>query len=119
MNAIDLIYTVLPIYTHKITCTHIHTLQIYISECFGTYQIGFTVIALGLSSAVVSIAYGRVIKIIPRFTIVLLGAAVNVTLLVFLFIWERVPSYGVIFIFAIGWGAADAVWHNVLCSKLS
>jgi len=81
--------------------------------------VGFTVIALGLSSAVVSIAYGRVIKIIPRFTIVLLGAAVNVTFLVFLFIWERLPSYGVIFTFAIGWGAANGVWHNVMSSKLS
>jgi len=93
--------------------------EIYISECFGTYQVGFTIIALGLSSAVVSIAYGRVIKIIPRFAFVLLGAAVNVILLVLLFVWERVPSYGVIFAFAIGWGAADAVWNNVLCSKLS
>ena len=79
---------------------------------------GFTLIALGLSSATVSIAYGKVVKSIPRFIIVLLGAAINVILLVFLFVWERVPSYEVIFAFAIGWGVADAVWHNVSCSRL-
>ena len=50
---------------------------------------GFTLIALGLSSATVSIAYGKVVKSIPRFIIVLLGAAINVILLVFLFVWER------------------------------
>lgn len=79
---------------------------------------GFTLIALGLSSATVSITYGKVVKCIPRFIIVLLGAAINVILLVFLFVWERVPSYEVIFAFAVGWGAADAVCHNVSCSRL-
>ena len=107
-----------PTSPHLLPHTHMYP-QIYISECFGTYQVGFTLIALGLSSGVVSIAYGRVIKFIPRFTIVLLGASINVTLLLFLFVWERVPSYAVIFTFAIGWGAADAVWHNVMCSKWS
>jgi len=80
--------------------------------------VGFTLIALGLSSATVSIMYGKVVKCIPRFLVVLLGAAINVILLVFLFVWERVPSYEVIFAFAVGWGAADAVCHNVSCSRL-
>ena len=63
----------------------------------GVHSVNFTLIALGLSSATVSIAYGEVVKCIPRFVVVLLGAAIGVILLVFLFVWDRVPSYEVIF----------------------
>lgn len=84
----------------------------------GVHSVNFTLIALGLSSATVSIAYGKVVKCFPQFVVVLLGAAIDVILLVFLFVWDRVPSYEVIFAFAIGWGVADAVWHNVSCSRL-
>ncbi len=87
--------------------------QVYIAECFGTYQIGFTLICLGVTSAVMSYVYGKLVKFVPRYSIVLFASFLNVALIVTLLLWSREPSYPLIFTFAVGWGAADAVWHAI------
>ena len=105
-------------YTHTHIHKHTHThAQVYISNCFGTYQVGFTLMVLGATSAIMSMVYGETMKYISPFVIVLFGATLNVSLILFLLIWERVPSYIVIFAFVIGWGVADAVWNTVNTSK--
>ena len=89
----------------------------YISESLGTYQVGFTLLSLGVSSGIMSMVYGRIVKYVPRFAIVLFGTSLNLTFIITLLIWQRVPSYAVIFAFAVGWGVADAVWNTMNASK--
>ena len=89
----------------------------YISECFGTYLIGFTLICLGVTSGVMSYVYVRLLKFIPRFTVVLFGTCLNICFIIVLLVWEREPNYTVIVVFAVCWGAADAVWHTMTSCK--
>ena len=93
-------------------------MQIYISDSFGIYLVGFAIILFGISSAVVSIAYSKLVKHIPIFAFALFGAFLSIGVILFLLIWERVPSYAVIFSFAVVWGVTDAVWNTVSLSKL-
>ena len=90
-------------------CTHT---QVYITDCFGTYQVGFTLMVLGASSAIMCAVCGRLSKYIPQFVMVFFGATLMFILLSFLLIWDRVPSYSAIFTFAIGWGIADGIWST-------
>ena len=92
--------------------------QVYISQCFGTYQVGFTLIVLGVCSAIMSIICSRLLKYFPRFAIILFGVALSGSMLLFMLFWERVPSYAVVFTIAIGWGTADAVWNTMPTSRL-
>lgn len=93
------------------------SLQAFIAKCFGTYQVGFTLIALGLSSGFTSALYGKLAKFIPRLFIFLFGGLLNIGLLVFLVLWVPVPSYVFIFLFAVLWGAADGVWNTMTTSE--
>ena len=102
---------------HVYTYAHIHT-QYYISQCFGTYQVGFTLITLGLSSSIMSIVYSRCLKCLPRFLIILFGVILSSSMLLFMLFWERGPSYYAIFAIALGWGAADALWNTMPASTL-
>ena len=95
-----------------------HYSQYYISQCFGTYQVGFTLIVLGLSSSIMSVIYSRLLKYFPRFLIVMFGVCLSSALLLFMLLWERVPSYAAIFAVSAGWGAADAVWTTMPASRL-
>ena len=80
-------------------------------------MVGFVLILLGMSSAATSMAYSRVMKCIPRLAIALFAASLNIGVIIFLLIWERAPSYAVIFSFAVVWGMADAIWNTVPTSK--
>ena len=102
---------------HSCIPTYAYT-QVYISQCFGTYQVGFTLIVLGVCSAIMSIVYSRLLKYLPRFLIIFFGVALSGSMLLFMLFWERMPSYTVIFIIAVGWGAADAVWTTMPTSRL-
>ena len=64
-----------------------------------------------------SMVYSKLIKFVPRFVLVLLAAAVITALITFLLIWERVPSYGLIFSFPVFWGFGDSISNTVAASK--
>ena len=106
-------------YVYATRCAH--TLykhkQLFISDCFGVYLVGFTLILFGFCSAATSMAYSKVVKYMPLLAITLFAASLNIGVIIFLLVWERVPSYGVIFSFAIVWGMADAIWNTVPPSK--
>lgn len=91
--------------------------QAFIAKCFGTYQVGFTLISLGVTSSITSVVYGKIVKYVPRTLIFLIGGVINITLLTFLLVWTPVPSYLMIFTFAIMWGAADGVWNTMTASE--
>ena len=56
-------------------------------------------------------------KFIPQYFIVYKSVTLNVGLLVFLLIWERQPSYYLVFIvlFVLGWN--EGIWNSVPPSK--
>ena len=91
--------------------------QAFIAQCFGTYQVGFTLIALGLSSAFMSVIYGKLAKYIPRLFIFLFGSMLDIGLLAFILAWTPVPSYVFIFLFAVLWGAGGGVWNTMTASE--
>ena len=82
-----------------------------------TYQVGFTLIVVGVCSAVMSIVYSHLLKFVPRLVIVLFGMALTTTMLLFMLFWERRPSYYAIFFIAAGWGVADAMWTTIPASR--
>jgi hypothetical protein len=94
-------------------------LQAIVADCFGTFQVGFTLISLGIASGIMSVVYGQAVKYIPIVCIYYFGGVINIALLIFLLIWDQVPSYPAIFSFAVLWGAADGVWNTMTTSEWS
>ena len=92
-------------------------MQYFISDCFGVHLVGFVIIVLGVTGAVVGMLYGKAIKVVPRFILVLLASVFSSGLVVFLLVWERVPSYAFIFSFAILWGGSESIWNTYAASK--
>ncbi len=64
-----------------------------------------------------SIAYGKLVKWIPRYSLFLFGGSINIGLLIFLTIWRLSPSYLVVFLFVALWALADSVWHTMSSSE--
>ena len=73
---------------------------------------------LGLSNALTSGVVGKIVKYVPRLVIVLIATSINVGLIMFLLLWERIPSYLMAFLFAIGWGFTGGVWNTLSSSML-
>ena len=65
-----------------------------------------------------SVVYGKIVKYVPRVFVFLFAGALNLMLSIFLLFWTPVPSYLVIFMFAVLWGAADGVWNTMTASEL-
>ena len=94
------------------------SLQAIISRCFGTYQVGFTLIVFGVTSAVSSVVCGKIVKFIPILCIFFFGGVINIALLLFLLLWTPPsPSYPAIFLFGFLWGAADGMWNTMTASQ--
>eukprot|EP00731_Ephydatia_muelleri_P023291 Em0015g874a len=92
--------------------------EIYVSECVGVSRVGFMIIAFGLTSAVMSVLLGKILKYAPRFVFVNVAGLMNILLMIFLLKWDRTPSYVLIFLFPVVWGAADGIWSTVSASFL-
>ena len=78
---------------------------------------GFTIVVLGTTSAIMSVVYGKIAKYIPIVCLFFFGGITNVAVLLFLLLWSPVPSYLVIFLFAVFWGFADGVWNTMTASE--
>ena len=91
----------------------------YISECFGTYQVGFTLVAMGISNSLMSFVCSKLIKCIPRYMLVLIGGTVHLGMFTFLSLWERQPSYYAVYGIAILWGIGNAVWNMMTTCELA
>ncbi len=89
----------------------------FIADCFGTYQVGFTLIVYGISTATMSVVSGRIVRYIPRLSMFVIGATINIALIVLLLIWNVTPSYIIIFVFAVLWGASDGIWNTMVTSE--
>ena len=76
------------------------------------------IIAFGLTSAVMSVLLCKILKYAPRFVFVNAAGLMNTLLMIFLLKWDRTPSYVLIFLFPVVWGAADGIWSTVSASTL-
>lgn len=88
-----------------------------IAKCFGTYLVGFTIMIFGVVGSLSSIVYGKLVKWVPRYMLFMFGGSINITLLIFLALWDLSPSYVFMFVFISMWAVADAVWNTMTASK--
>ena len=72
---------------------------------------GFAGMVFGLASATSAISGGLVVKWIPEHFLMYLGYINNISLVLFLLFWERMPNYIVVFLFPIVWALSDGVWN--------
>jgi len=71
----------------------------------------------GVSSTIGSFVTGKLLSYIPRYVIMVLNLLLILSLLIFLLLWDREPSYVVVFLVPILWGICDAVWNTITTSK--
>ena len=88
-------------------------LQHYITECVGVGFVGISQIILGIGSGVTSVTVGKMINIVPRSFVVVFGALEDAGFLLFLLLWERVPSLPTIFVVVLLWGIGDGIWNTI------
>ncbi|XP_065916825.1 protein unc-93 homolog A-like isoform X2 [Dysidea avara] len=89
---------------------------VYITECVGVKWVGFSLMTYGVSSTIGSYSTGKLLSYIPRYVIIVLNLLLMLGLLVFLLLWDREPSYVVVFLVPILWGICDAVWNTTTTS---
>ena len=99
------------------SCIIIFNMQHFISDCFGVHLVGFVIIVVGVTGAVVGMLYGKATKVVPRIVLVLLASVFSSGLVVFFLVWERVPSYAFIFCFAVLWGGSESIWNTYAASR--
>jgi len=78
-------------------------------------QIGYVMVCLGVTTAVSSMLWGYLVKIIGRLPIFLIGAVIHFSLiLTMLFFWNPDPRQAPeLYFVVIGlWGVAHAVWDT-------
>ncbi len=92
-------------------------IQVYVSDCIGIYWIGFCQCCFGIGSAVSAFLNGFLVRYVPQYILVYIGALINVATIIFLFIWERQPSYYIVFIVLLLWGYSEGLWNSVPPSK--
>ena len=93
--------------------------------------IGYALAAFGLVSALSCVVTGRIVKYIPRFVVMLIGASINTVLLTALFVlgkpgasssyseaFESPFIFVIVFVFCAAWGISDAIWNTLFGSTL-
>ena len=78
---------------------------------------GLALMTLGACSGLMSFVCSKLIKYIPRFVIILTGGAIHLAIFLLLALWEREPSYYVVYIGAALWGCGNAIWNTIGTSK--
>ena len=73
----------------------------------------------GVSSTISSYLTGRIVSYVPRYVVMVMNFVLMLGLFVFLLMWDREPSYMVVFVVPVLWGVCDAVWNIITTSKCS
>ena len=80
---------------------------------YGVHILGRVFIVYGVCDALAFVGFGFVIKRTGRLSIFVLGAGINVSVLVTLWAWSpQGEDVYIIFILASLWGVADAIWQT-------
>ncbi|XP_041987575.1 UNC93-like protein [Aricia agestis] len=87
--------------------------QAYVSCALGIRSIGYVMICFGVVNALCSLLFGTAMKYIGRFPILVMGAALHFSLIIWLLIWKPNPESPTVFFVISGlWGVGDAVWQT-------
>jgi predicted MFS family arabinose efflux permease len=85
----------------------------YVSCVLGVHNVGWVLITYGVCDAICSVSFGAVIKYTGRVPIFLLGAAINLVVVIIFFEWTPNADQAYVFYILAGmWGIADAVWQT-------
>jgi len=85
----------------------------FVSCTIGVHNVGYVFITYGVFDALCSVSFGAVIKYTGRLPIFIMGAVINVVVIIVFFQWTPSPDYAyAFFILAALWGVADAVWQT-------
>jgi predicted MFS family arabinose efflux permease len=93
--------------------------QAYVSCSWGLADVGYVMIAHGVSNAIFSMLTGWLTKLTGRLLAVLIAFLFHLTIITALLVWPPDPLQQAVF-FAIStlWGAADAIWVVQIICKL-
>jgi len=85
----------------------------FVTCAYGAHIVGRVVIVFGLCDALASVGFGFIIKKIGRVPIFVLGACINVLVIIVMLSWTPTSSsVGVVYLIAALWGTADAIWQT-------
>jgi len=85
----------------------------FVTCAIGVHNLGYVFITYGVFDALCSLSFGAIIKYTGRLPIFLLGALINVVVIVVFFNWIPNPNEApALFVLAALWGVADAVWQT-------
>lgn len=85
----------------------------FVTCAYGVHIVGRVLICYGVFDALASVSFGFVIKLVGRVPIFILGACINVGVLIALFSWTPTPDTQiVVYILAALWGIGDAIWQT-------
>ena len=71
----------------------------------------------GICSALSAMTGGRLVKCIPQFVIVYVNGILSFSVILFMLLWKREPSYFVPFITIPILGMTEGIWHSIPPSK--
>merc|ERR1712106_247646 len=85
----------------------------FVTCAYGVHIIGRVLIVFGICDALASVGFGFVIKRVGRVPIFILGACINILVIIVMLSWTpTASSVGVVYLLAALWGTADAIWQT-------
>jgi len=91
----------------------------FVTCAYGVHTVGRVLILFGVCNAAASIGFGFLIKLIgrvtrsPRLPIFILGACLNLTVIVVMLLWTPTQNtLPVVYVLAALWGVGDAIWQT-------
>jgi len=85
----------------------------FVTCAYGIHTVGKVLIVFGVCDALASIGFGFVIKKVGRIPIFILGACINLLVIIVMLSWTpTTSSVGVVYVLASLWGVGDAIWQT-------
>lgn len=88
----------------------------YITCTWGVHYVGLFLVSLGVSGALFSLSFGWLLNLTGRAQMVLLGAVVNVAMIILMLSYETGYLLLVLLVASGVWGIADAAWTTNIIS---
>jgi len=83
-------------------------------------MVGYIAMVYAIFSGISSFLTGKIyLAHLPRYVVTIITTLITLSLLMFLIIWERRPSYVFVFAFIALWGIVMGQWITVAASKLN